>query len=50
MATFDYFIILDFEAQCEEFKTIEPQEIIEFPCVLLNTKTLEIDGEFSFTM
>jgi len=43
---FDYFCILDFEATCEENKKIYPQEIIEFPTVLLNAKTLEIVDEF----
>jgi len=43
---FDYFLILDFEAQCEKNQRIRPQEIIEFPTVLLNAKTLQIESEF----
>lgn len=43
---FDYFCILDFEATCENGRKIVPQEIIEFPTVLLNAKTLEVEEEF----
>lgn len=43
---FDYFLILDFEATCEANKQICPQEVIEFPCLKMNAKTLEIDSVF----
>ena len=33
------------EATCDENTKVSPQEIIEFPSVLLNTKTLEIVDE-----
>jgi inhibitor of KinA sporulation pathway (predicted exonuclease) len=33
-----YFIILDFEANCLENKKIYPQEIIEFPSIILSVK------------
>jgi len=45
---FDYYCILDFEATCEENKKIYPQEIIEFPTILLNAKTLQIESEFHY--
>ena len=35
---FDYLLILDFEATCQDGRKIKPQEIIEFPCVLINTR------------
>uniref|UniRef100_A0A915KVH7 Exonuclease domain-containing protein n=1 Tax=Romanomermis culicivorax TaxID=13658 RepID=A0A915KVH7_ROMCU len=43
---FDYFLIVDFEATCDVRTKVDPQEIIEFPCLKLNTKTLEIDSTF----
>ena len=43
----DYICVLDFEATCNEEKpTPKPQEIIEFPTVLLNAHTGEIEDEF----
>lgn len=39
---FTHFCILDFEATCEKDKRIHPQEIIEFPTVLLNAQTLQV--------
>ncbi len=33
--TFDYYVILDFEATCDQGKTPKPQEIIEFPSALV---------------
>ncbi|XP_075060716.1 3'-5' exoribonuclease 1 isoform X2 [Mixophyes fleayi] len=44
---YDYICIIDFEATCEE--TNDPDyihEIIEYPIVLLNTRTLEIEDTF----
>ncbi|XP_004705794.1 ERI1 exoribonuclease 2 [Echinops telfairi] len=44
---FDYFIVIDFESTCwNERKHHRSQEIIEFPAVLLNTSTGEIESEF----
>jgi ERI1 exoribonuclease 3 len=44
---FDYFVVLDFEAQCERgAQTISPQEIIEFPALLVDGRTLEVVAEF----
>ncbi|GAB5363474.1 hypothetical protein AAMO2058_000886300 [Amorphochlora amoebiformis] len=42
---FRYLIVLDFEATCEEGKRIEPQEIIEFPSVLVDVATKKIVSE-----
>ena len=42
----DYFIVLDFEAQCEKDKQLQPQEVIEFPALLVNAKTIEITDVF----
>uniref|UniRef100_A0A7S3D2N4 Exonuclease domain-containing protein n=1 Tax=Palpitomonas bilix TaxID=652834 RepID=A0A7S3D2N4_9EUKA len=38
--------VVDFEAQCNDGQRIQPQEIIEFPLLALNTRTLEVDFEF----
>lgn len=45
-ALFDYLVILDFEATCVESGEIPNQEIIEFPSILLDTKTMEVVDEF----
>ncbi|XP_053897668.1 ERI1 exoribonuclease 2 isoform X1 [Malaclemys terrapin pileata] len=45
--SFDYLIIIDFESTCwKDGKRHYSQEIIEFPAVLLNTSTGEIESEF----
>ncbi|XP_044090162.1 ERI1 exoribonuclease 2 isoform X1 [Neovison vison] len=44
---FDYLIVIDFESTCwNDGKRHQSQEIIEFPAVLLNTSTGEIESEF----
>ncbi|XP_038618731.1 ERI1 exoribonuclease 2 [Tachyglossus aculeatus] len=44
---FDYLIVIDFESTCwNDGKSHYSQEIIEFPAVLLNTSTGEIESEF----
>ncbi len=44
---YDYLLILDFEATCDVKKgNNKPQEIIEFPCLKLDSRTLEIEGAF----
>ncbi|KDR15860.1 ERI1 exoribonuclease 3-like isoform X2 [Zootermopsis nevadensis] len=43
---YDSFLVLDFEATCERGRAIEPQEIIEFPCIKINVHTGEIDDIF----
>uniref|UniRef100_A0A7S2A3F4 Exonuclease domain-containing protein n=1 Tax=Ditylum brightwellii TaxID=49249 RepID=A0A7S2A3F4_9STRA len=45
----DYLCILDFEATCNDAKPApKPQEIIEFPTLLLNTQTGNVEQEFHF--
>lgn len=41
-----YFCVIDFESTCEENSQIQNQEIIEFPAVLVNASTLEVEAEF----
>jgi ERI1 exoribonuclease 3 len=44
-----YLLILDFEATCNQGKPApKPQEIIEFPTLLYNIDTREIEEEFHF--
>ncbi|KAF1394742.1 hypothetical protein PFLUV_G00004310 [Perca fluviatilis] len=43
---FSYLIVIDFESTCWREKNNSTQEIIEFPAVLLNTSTGEIESEF----
>ncbi|CAJ0953729.1 unnamed protein product, partial [Mesorhabditis belari] len=44
---FDYFLILDFEATCQDGEKIKPcQEIIEFPVILLDGQTFEEVARF----
>lgn len=42
----DYYLVLDFEATCEENKQIKPQEIIEFPVLKVNSSTMETEATF----
>ncbi len=44
---FDYLVILDFEATCDNRSRMDPQEIIEFPSVLYDVETREVVDEFS---
>ncbi|XP_072168368.1 ERI1 exoribonuclease 2-like [Diadema setosum] len=44
--TFSYVVVIDFESTCWKDKKNSNQEIIEFPAVLLNTKTGQIESEF----
>lgn len=44
---YDYICIIDFEATCEDINAPDYiHEIIEFPIVLLNTRTLKIEDTF----
>lgn len=44
---FDFLLAMDFEATCVRNQKIEPiQEIIEFPCLKIDTKNFEVTGEF----
>lgn len=43
---FQYFVVIDFEATCDKEKSPNPQEIIEFPSVLVNSMTGEMEDFF----
>lgn len=38
MNEFDYLFVLDFEATCDKDVRLYPQEIIEFPVVVVDVK------------
>ena len=42
----DYYLVLDFEATCDQRKAPKPQEIIEFPVLKVNAKTLTTESVF----
>ena len=42
----DYYLVLDFEATCDEKSTPKPQEIIEFPVLKVNATTMETEAIF----
>lgn len=44
--TIDHLIVLDFEATCDDVNPPSPQEIIEFPSVLLSAHTFDVIAEF----
>jgi inhibitor of KinA sporulation pathway (predicted exonuclease) len=43
---FHHLLVLDFEASCDDNNKSYQNEIIEFPTVVFNTTTLEIEDEF----
>ncbi|KAF0299241.1 ERI1 exoribonuclease 3 [Amphibalanus amphitrite] len=43
---YDFFLVLDFEATCQPSPRIDPQEVIEFPCLKVNAATFKIESEF----
>ncbi|KAG6629818.1 3'-5' exoribonuclease 1-like isoform X1 [Carya illinoinensis] len=43
---FQYFVVIDFEATCDKEKKPFPQEIIEFPSVLVNSMTGQLEDCF----
>uniref|UniRef100_M8BYJ9 Exonuclease domain-containing protein n=1 Tax=Aegilops tauschii TaxID=37682 RepID=M8BYJ9_AEGTA len=43
---FDFFVVVDFEATCVKGARIFPQEIIEFPAVLVDGATGRIESAF----
>jgi len=45
-SAFDCYVVLDFEATCDKDREMETQEIIEFPLVLVDAKTLKQVDEF----
>lgn len=42
----DFFLVLDFEATCDNQVKLRPQEIIEFPVLKVNAKTMQIEATF----
>ncbi|CAL4066074.1 unnamed protein product [Meganyctiphanes norvegica] len=44
--SFDYFLVLDFEATCDNDRQPDPQEIIEWPVLKINAKTYKQEGKF----
>ena len=42
----DYYLVLDFEATCDDQQPPKPQEIIEFPVLKVNAQTLETESVF----
>lgn len=46
MSSFTHLVVLDFEATCDDQEPPDPQEIIEFPSVLLELDGLEVVSEF----
>ena len=43
---FDYLLVVDFEATCDQNKPYFPNEIIEFPVVVIDVKELKICAEW----
>lgn len=43
---FDYLLVIDFEATCEESNERYKHEIIEFPVILVNLETYKVEDEF----
>uniref|UniRef100_A0A0D9UZR0 GRF-type domain-containing protein n=1 Tax=Leersia perrieri TaxID=77586 RepID=A0A0D9UZR0_9ORYZ len=43
---FQYFVVIDFEATCDKENNLHPQEIIEFPSVLVNSATGQLEASF----
>lgn len=43
---FDFFLVMDFEATCKKNADMEPQEIIEFPCLLVSGQSFNIQSQF----
>ncbi|KAG2392206.1 hypothetical protein C9374_012458 [Naegleria lovaniensis] len=46
--SFDYYLILDFEATCDDKIKNFRNEIIEFPTLAINARTLQTDFEFHY--
>jgi len=46
--SFDYLVVLDFEAQCIENQTLDCQEIVEFPSVIVDIKNKKIVDIFQY--
>ena len=42
----NFYLVLDFEATCDDKNPPKPQEIIEFPVVMVNARTMRTDSVF----
>jgi ERI1 exoribonuclease 3 len=45
---YDKILVIDFEATCSDLGKPNPQEIIEFPCVMINVKNKTIEDIFHY--
>ena len=45
-SAFTHYCVIDFEATCVDKKVIHPQEIIEFPAVMVSAESLKVVTEF----
>ena len=43
---FQYLLALDFEATCLKDRPIDPQEIIEIPCLKISSRTFQVESIF----
>lgn len=43
---FQYFVVIDFEATCDKDRNLHPQEIIEFPSVIVNSSSGQLEACF----
>jgi len=43
---FKHYLVLDFESTCQEGVRIDPQEIIEFPCLLIRADDFSLVDQF----
>ncbi|KZV43653.1 hypothetical protein F511_00204 [Dorcoceras hygrometricum] len=43
---FQYFVVIDFEATCDKDRNFHPQEIIEFPSVVVNSSSGQLEACF----
>lgn len=43
---YDYFLVLDFEATCDNQTKLNPSEIIEFPVLKINGQTFQCESVF----
>lgn len=43
---FKYLLVMDFEATCERYEVLRPQEIIEIPCAVVSTNDWQLKDTF----
>lgn len=46
MQKFEYLLVMDFEATCDNIVPLQPQEIIELPCVAVSTHDWQLKDTF----